>query len=1463
MKTYRQCCIALIVCFAAIISAGTAAAIDIASIEDLQKIGNDPAYPLDGSYVLTQDIDASLTATWNSGAGFDPVGGEAWDGKSPFVGVFDGQGHVITRLTIDYWGYSGLFGMLGVGGEVKNLGLEGATVVGYTTGALAAQNDGTVTNCYTTGTVSGGDDTGGLVGRNTGTVENCYTASAVAGSAASYGAVGGLIGDNMGTVVTCYATGAVAGSGYTGGLVGSWSVDSVTGSFWDMETSGQNTSAGGTGLTTAEMLTRSTYVDAGWDFSTVWDMQDGLTLPYHQGSRFAGGTFALSATGSHGNVSISPQRISYSGGEMALLTATPEPGYMFLGWRGPGISENFPVRPNPLPIMVTGDASYEAIFGLPTPISNFDELQKIGNDPAYPLFGAYVLTQDIDASATATWYWGFEPIGGSPGDGKRPFTGTFDGQGHVITGMNINHRFNYAGLFGAVGVDGEVKNLGVEGATISGDSYTGGIVGLNYGTVANCYTTGSVSARLEAGGIVSENYGMVIDCYATGVIAGNDRSGGLVGENFGTIANCYATGTVAGGGGGLVGYNSATVTASFWNTETSGQSTSDWGPYGTGLTTAEMRMRSTYTNAGWDFSTVWDMQDGLTLPYQRGAHFAGGIFSVQGTGTHGAVSINPSDGSYPGGALLSLTATPDPGYAFLGWHGPGIPEDFPVRTNELVIMVTGNASYEAVFELPTPISSIEDLQKIGNDPAYPLYGAYSLFQDIDASATATWNSGAGFNPIGDDYDPFTGVFDGQGHVITGLAVNVTGGTVGLFGVIGYGGEVKNLGLEHVAALVGGDWGETGGLVGTNNGMVTNCYASGTLSGGYYTGGLAGWNNGTMADCYATVEVSGSIRYAGGLVGENYGTMTNCYATGTVSSSGYYIGGLAGENSGTVTDCYATGTVSGSGDFCPTGGLVGSNGGTITNSYATGAVWGSQDAGGLVGDNYGTVMNCYATGLVVGGSNVGGLIGRNGGTVANCYATGSIIGGRYTGGIVGQNEYRASTTASFWNMDTSGQTTSAGGTGLTTAEMLSRSTYVDAGWDFSTVWDIQDGFAVPYHQGAHFAGGIFSVSAAGIHGNVSISPSGSSYPGGALVLLTATPDPGYIFLGWRGAGISEDFPSRPNPLPIMVTGDAIYEAVFVPPTPISSIDDLQMIGNDPAYPLYGAYMLTQDIDASSTASWNSGAGFEPIGGSTSDGRKPFTGTFDGQGHVITGLIIGVTERDSVGLFGAIGPGGKVKNLGLEGGVVAGGGSTGGLVGSNSGMVANCYATAAVSGGSGGGPGGGPTGGLVGSNSGTVTDCYANSAVSGGTDYDNAGGLVGSNSGTVTSCYAAGSVSGSQCAGGLIGSNYDTVTNCYATGAVAGGFHTGGLVGENDAGTITNCYATGLVVSCADYAATGGLVGTNPVLGLVTSSFWIIDSSGQATSRGGVGLTMAEMVSRSTYTDAGWDFSTVWEDRKSVV
>ena len=165
-----------------------------------------------------------------------------------------------------------------------------------------------------------------------------------------------------------------------------------------------------------------------------------------------------------------------------------------------------------------------------------------------------------------------------------------------------------------------------------------------------------------------------------------------------------------------------------------------------------------------------------------------------------------------------------------------------------------------------------------------------------------------------------------------------------------------------------------------------------------------------------------------------------------------VGGLVGQNDGTITNSYARGSVEG---HKKVGGLVGyQQAGTISNAYATGGVNGSSNVvGGLVGDNRGVLNNVYATGSVDGKSYVGGLVGWNGkgGMIGSAYATGSVAASiRDSGGLVGLNDGKVLANT-YWNTETTGQSDSAGGTGLTTAQMFEASRL--AGFDFD--WQLLD------------------------------------------------------------------------------------------------------------------------------------------------------------------------------------------------------------------------------------------------------------------------------------------------------------------------------------------------------------------------------------------------------------------------
>lgn len=366
---------------------------------------------------------------------------------------------------------------------------------------------------------------------------------------------------------------------------------------------------------------------------------------------------------------------------------------------------------------------------------------------------------------------------------------------------------------------------------------------------------------------------------------------------------------------------------------------------------------------------------------------------------------------------------------------------------------------------PYQIATAADLIALGEDPNdYDKH--FILTANIDLDPNLPGRKVFDRAVIGS----LSGVFDGDGHTISHLTS--TGGRhLGLFGQLGSGGAVKGLGVVDVK-IVGPDSFELGGLVGENRGSVIQCYSSGMTTGGDWVGGLVGYNFGAVINCHSTCSVTGDY-VVGGLVGNNNGAVFNCYSSCSVTGL-YHVGGLVGINVGNMINCYSTGAVMGNEAI---GGLVGMNGGHgpqpgyIDKSYSLASVKGEIAVGGLVGDNRaGDVTQCYSKGVVNGGSYVGGLVGYHLGSVTQCYSTGAVGGdGNDVGGLVGGGWSWSDVSASFWDTQTSGQATSAGGAGLTTTDMRTASTFHDAGWDFSNeaangtgdIWWILEGQIYPH------------------------------------------------------------------------------------------------------------------------------------------------------------------------------------------------------------------------------------------------------------------------------------------------------------------------------------------------------------------------------------------------------------------
>ena len=215
-------------------------------------------------------------------------------------------------------------------------------------------------------------------------------------------------------------------------------------------------------------------------------------------------------------------------------------------------------------------------------------------------------------SVTGFWYAGGGLIGYNQGGTNTNSYST----------CRVNGNDIYAG--GLIGDnDGSTITNCYSTGSVTGYDVVGGLSGeSSYSTVSNCYSTGSVNGTINIGGLVGRNWGSAItNCYSTGSVTGSNFVGGLVGQNRrNNITNCYSTGSVTGSNnvGGLVGYISrCTVSNSFWDTQTSGQSSSAGGSGAMGKTTAEMQTKSTFTSAGWDFCTIWQII-GTNYPVFKG-----------------------------------------------------------------------------------------------------------------------------------------------------------------------------------------------------------------------------------------------------------------------------------------------------------------------------------------------------------------------------------------------------------------------------------------------------------------------------------------------------------------------------------------------------------------------------------------------------------------------------------------------------------------------------------------------------------------------------------------------------------------------------------------------------------------------------------------------------------------------------
>ena len=1002
------------------------------------------------------------------------------------------------------------------------------SALGYYVGGLVGYNNSSsvIRDSHSSGDVTSTSySVGGLVGCNSSEIRDSYSSGNV--TSTSYN-VGGLVGYNgyNSSVSNCYSIGSVTSSGYyydyVGGLIGSNYESTITNSFWDIELSGVSTSAGGTGKTSAEMTTQSTYTGAGWDFTTpVWamDVSKNYGYPYlNWQTVFPEDVMPTlsSPANNEMDVSVSPT--------LSWQSFNSANSYELQVSTTANFSENLQIYSNltetsySLKGLVQGSyyywrvraksASDSSQYSLvwrfktikygggegaeenPYKISTLSDLQLLQNT-SEDWDKYFQQTADIDASATSDWDngKGFSPIGNN----TTSFTGVYDGGGYIIDGLYINRPTAYLiGLFGKLGDyndSAKIKNLGVTNVEMLGGqttdyntNFVGGLVADNeYSTITNCFATGNLTylggnggANLggligysrnssvtnsysmcnitgkdaTAGGLIGRNYESTVEnsfsISSVYVNSDHDNAGGFIGdnENNSSVSNCYSMGSVTSSGdfvdiGGFIGRNNrssvsnsysissvsageysdkggligsdyeSTITNSFWDIELSGLSASAGG---TGKTSAELKTQSTYISAGWDFAApVWAIESSKNYGYPYLSWQT--VFSP--------ALLTPSLSS-PTNTSENVSLAPT-----LSW-----------------LEVSNASSYEV--QLATNANLTENLQTFKN-----ITTTTHEVTSLTKNTTYYWRVRA-LNST--DTSSYTLVWQFETQEFSG-----GDGSSGDPYQISELEDLRNMQITpeewdkyfiqtaDIDASETSGWDEGKGFSPIGNDTVT---FTGTYDGGRKT--ISG-----LTINRPSIDYIGYFGVTDGAVIKNLG-LNNISISGKSS-----VGGLVGRNinSSNIINCYASGNVAGNGEISYVGGLVGLNvRATISESYSSGSITSSgDDIGGLIGMNMssGLVTNCYSLSAVAGGGdNTGGLVGENNNaTISYSYSVGSVSGsGSNVGGFIGKNGDNGSVSNSFWNTETSGQSSSAEGVGKTTEEMQSQAVYTDAGWDFSTpVW----------------------------------------------------------------------------------------------------------------------------------------------------------------------------------------------------------------------------------------------------------------------------------------------------------------------------------------------------------------------------------------------------------------------------
>ena len=622
---------------------------------------------------------------------------------------------------------------------------------------------------------------------------------------------------------------------------------------------------------------------------------------------------------------------------------------------------------------------------------------------------------------------------------------------------------------------------------------------------------------------------------------------------------------------------------------------------------------------------------------------------------------------------------------------------------------------EGTEEKPYLISNKTHL----NNVRYHLYAHFKMVADIVfteadfAEGGEFYNNGQGWEPIGTFQSPFFGTFDGNQHSITGLYCNQRGSSYMYVGFFGYNtGHIQNFGMVdayvYAQTTSPSDSVCVGGISGYNNGMIVNCYNTGSIfSNSFndyaYAGGIAGYNNKTVINCYNTGVISSTSAFTyggGGITGINYGMISSCYNTGNVTGEVISVctGGIAGKNlgTGTINNCYNIGKISAMSSTDATNGLC--NAGGITGVNASKSI----------------VNNCYnvgdafasATGTKYARPYAGGISGDNDGIIQNCY---------------------------YWGTNDHGV-----GSGIDVAvkctfeQMKQSSTFLE--YNFDTIWKFtnEDIYPFPVLQGVPHIKGI------------NIDPYIGFFDG-----IGTKEDPYLISTKAHLNNVRNHLDAHFK----MVADIVFTEADFAEGGEFyNDGQGWEPIGGNGSTTFTGVFDGDEHTITGLYCN-RSGDGVQCAGlFGYNKGIIHNLGIEDGD--ISSKTLSSDTSSYAGGIAGYNDNNGTINDCYNTGSTSASSdyyAYAGGIAGynDNDGTISNCYNIGSVSASS-------NAGGILGNNSGTISNCYNVGDVS--KSYD-AGGIAGSNSGTISNCYNIGDVSKSYYVGGIAGRNYKTITNCY--------------------------------------------------------------------------------------------------------